>query len=72
MIKTRPAEVISGIDGHKLPAMLITCGHCGNDAWFIYSVGEHEHQHLQCTRCNMTFCDGSCLNNLHLHPPMTA
>lgn len=61
-MRQRPAHVTDK-DGNQLPAMAIVCAECGNDAFCIFIVKRptSDHQHLQCTECGVSFCDGTCV-----------
>jgi hypothetical protein len=50
-------------DPEQVPARLACCSKClGNPAdpttWIVYTVKGHIH--LQCTRCDNTYCQGDC------------
>jgi transposase-like protein len=51
--------VVTDQAGMAVLAKVVACPKCGNDAFNIFIVGE-KHQHLQCTKCQESFCDGSC------------
>lgn len=53
--------LVTDKDGSQVPAKLIVCPQCNESKFFIYVIGE-KHQHLQCTWCEATFCDGKCQN----------
>lgn len=52
------AEVIAN-DGSRHLARVYVCKDCGNDKFHIFVVGG-VHQHVQCTQCNTSYCDGTC------------
>jgi len=49
---------VTDIGGRTVPALLIVCPKCSNSTFQIFAIGKH--QHLQCTQCDESFCDGSC------------
>jgi hypothetical protein len=53
-------------DGKSAPAVLMGCT-CGGEKFFSYIV-QGGHQHLQCTSCGESYCDGACA----LHSPVAA
>lgn len=51
--------VRSRVDGAEVKAHVILCPECGSDS-FHFFVLEGGHDHMQCTKCDETYCDGSC------------
>jgi uncharacterized paraquat-inducible protein A len=45
-------------DGPAKPAELVLCSDCGGDAFQILVIDGH--QHVQCTSCGTSYCDGKC------------
>lgn len=52
-----PIEVISRVNGLKVMGQLCICP-CDCDTFIIYMIGTH--QHIQCTACDASYCDGKC------------
>ena len=50
--------IVSG-DGFRAEADVIVCPNCGGDSFYIFLISS-KHNHLQCTKCDESFCDGSC------------
>jgi hypothetical protein len=58
-------NVTSGVDGSKAPVNVVRCKKCLNIEFVIFFLveGEHSvHQHLQCTRCETSYCSGEDMN----------
>lgn len=51
--------VISRVDGGTVRAEVIICPKCKSDTFHVY-VLEGGHNHLQCTECDESYCDGKC------------
>jgi hypothetical protein len=45
--------------GEEIPAELIICPECRGEEFNIYTIGAN-HNHLQCTACGRSFCQGGC------------
>lgn len=56
-------DVVTDKDGKKHSADIVVCK-CGNETFHLFVIAE-KHQHVQCTSCGVSFCDGSCANDLH-------
>lgn len=56
-MNTSPITVTDGKGGKK-PALLVTCPECGEDLFNILVIDGHNH--LQCSECNTSFCQGGC------------
>ena len=48
--------------GNSVLAFKATCPDCGNDQFMILIINGHNH--LQCTDCNVSFCQGGCEKEL--------
>jgi hypothetical protein len=59
-MNSREVEVLDA-DGNTTRATLIVCPECGGLHFAIFVVGA-AHQHLQCSECGTSFCDGACGN----------
>jgi hypothetical protein len=57
-MKMRQVEVKSGLDNTMVTAQLMVCGNCGYEAFAVLFI--HNHVHLQCARCDMSYCQGNC------------
>ena len=64
-MKTRTITVTSRIDGAGARAELVCCPKCDSEKFVIYTISGHDHPHLQCCKCQETYCQGKC----HLAPP---
>jgi len=58
-MQTIDVTITSAVDGSSKPARLMVCMDCSCDHFHIF-VLEGGHQHLQCMRCAVSYCDGSC------------
>ena len=58
-MKTRLQFVENNL-GELHLAHVIVCAYCGAEDFNIFVLSPGNHQHLQCCRCKMSFCDGSC------------
>jgi hypothetical protein len=43
-------------DGRIVEADLIICPQCGKDGFNLFRIKGHNHIHLQCLGCEMSFC----------------
>jgi hypothetical protein len=55
--------VTARADGEKVAARLVCCSECLATPdlptfFIVYTIAGH--QHLQCSECGTTYCDGSC------------
>lgn len=57
---TMPTELVTvrDLNGRDVLAELVVCPNCSHKEFVIFMVGKH--QHVQCTSCLETFCDGTC------------
>ena len=46
-------------DGGRHLARVYVCANCGHNAFQIFLINGR-HQHVQCTECGVSYCDGSC------------
>ena len=60
-LATKETTVTSLNDQSQTAATLMICGECGCQTFFLYMVGAaRQHQHVQCTQCGESYCDGKC------------
>ncbi len=64
-MKYRDIMIQSRIGGEVQAAKLFECDNCGSAEFLIYDV--RGHPHLQCVRCDTTFCQGDCPGAEQLH-----
>lgn len=52
---------VDDANGQTVAATLFICP-CGNETWLTYAIPGLgvPHQHLQCTNCGASYCDGTC------------
>lgn len=54
-------EVISAVDGERVKALFAVCSDCNNDRFLVFVVDGQDHLHLQCSRCQTSYCPaGAC------------
>lgn len=68
IIKTRRVTVTAQDGtGDAADADILLCGKCDSDGpFYVYLVLVHggKHQHLQCSVCQQSYCDGGCSNRI--------
>ena len=64
-MKYRDITIQSRIGGEVVKAKLFECDQCGASEFLIYDVGGHPH--LQCVKCDTTFCQGDCAGAEQFH-----
>lgn len=47
---------VSDISGKRHSATLLICPDCKGEAFVVYTVKGHDHPHLQCARCGVSYC----------------
>jgi hypothetical protein len=58
-MKTAPITVTSPVTGKPTPAIVLRCEECeGEEFLFFYLHGDATLLHLQCTNCEITYCQG--------------
>jgi len=55
---TQQTEV-TDMFGAKVSADLVICPECQNDGFHLFVIGTN-HNHLQCSACGKSFCQGGC------------
>ena len=58
-MKTKDVKVISMVDGKELPAKLLVCQECNNETFRIFVVNGR-HNHMQCEKCEVSYCNQKC------------
>jgi hypothetical protein len=51
--------LIADKHGNEREALMLTCPLCGYSSFHAFVVGA-SHNHLQCTHCTASFCQGGC------------
>lgn len=55
-------EAMSPLDPVPLKAMAAKCPECGSFAFSIFQIEGHDHAHLECCACGVSYCyKGKCL-----------
>ena len=47
---------VSDAGGRWFTATLLVCPDCKGESFLVYTVQGHDHPHLQCARCGVSYC----------------
>lgn len=50
--------VRSLVDGEEIKAHVCACSDCGCRAFHVFQIDGHDHWHMQCYRCGVSYCCG--------------